>query len=222
MSIYLDSADLKEIEKYMDYPFIDGVTTNPALLAKTLDKSEITRDEFEEHIKKISDIVEGDIFVQTNCSKAEQIVEESRKIHEILGDKCVIKIPPTFEGLKAIYDLSLMNIRTATTAVFTGVQGYAAILSGTDYVVPYYSRLMRTTQDGLNVIEDILEIIEVNEFESQLLVASLKTTFDVLEVIRAGVDAITIPASLIDELYKNSQTNEAMKLFEKSLKVSKD
>jgi len=222
MSIYLDSADLKEIEKYIKYPFIDGVTTNPALLAKTLDKTEITRDEFEEHIKKIGEIVEGDIFVQTNCDNSGQIVEESKKIHDILGDRCVIKIPPTFEGLKAIYDLSPEGIRTAATAVFTGVQGYAAILSGVDYVVPYYSRLMKTTQDGLNVIEDILDIIEVNEFDAQLLVASLKTTFDVLEVIRVGVDAITISASLIDELYKNSQTNEAVKLFERSLKVIKD
>ncbi|MCD4783691.1 MAG: fructose-6-phosphate aldolase [Candidatus Eremiobacteraeota bacterium] len=222
MSIYLDSADLKEIKKYINYPFISGVTTNPALLAKALDKSNITIYEFEEHIKKIGDIVEGDIFVQTNRSKAEQIVKESRKIYEILGDKCVVKILPTFEGLKAMYDLSFKDIRTAATAVFTGVQGYTAILSGADYVVPYYSRLMRTTQDGFNIIEDILDIIEVNKFDNQLLVASLKTTSDVLEVIRAGANAITIPASLIDELYENPQTNEAVKLFKKSLRVSKD
>lgn len=220
MAIYLDSADLTEIEKFVDFPFIFGVTTNPTLISKALGKKEITRKDLEEHIKKIADLCDGEIFVQTTASKADKMVEEAKGIHKILGDRGIVKIPLTGEGLKAIDILSDEKIRTAATAVFTPVQAYLAMLSGADFVIPYYSRLQKRAQDGLDIVEDILDIIENQELEGQLLVASVKNAFDVLEIVRAGADCVTLPGDLISELMLHQQTDEAVKDFDKSLKIT--
>ncbi|MCE1248710.1 MAG: fructose-6-phosphate aldolase [Firmicutes bacterium] len=219
MGIYLDSAVISEIKEFIELPFVEGVTTNPTLIAKALGRDTITWAEFEAHIKQIGELVDGDIFVQTNHKDAKGMVEDGKKIHAVLGTKAVIKIPATSEGLKAISELADNDIRTAATAVFTGVQAYLAMLSGADFVIPYYSRVQKAANDGLDLVEDILDIIESQEMESQLLVASIKNNFDVLEIIRAGAHAITIPADIIKELLAHHQTEDAQAAFNKSLTV---
>lgn len=223
MAIYLDSADLAEIEEIIQYPFVEGVTTNPSLIAKALgvtpENPKIKRERFENHIREIAKLVKGSIFVQTNHSEEKMIVEEAKRIHEILGDRGIIKIPVSLEGMKAIKTLSTINIPTAATAVFNGVQGYIAMLSGAQFVIPYYSRLQKEAQDGLNIVEDLLDIIEANDFDCGILVASVKSGFDVLEIVRAGADAITLPADLLKELIVHHQTTLAIQNFEKALKV---
>jgi len=219
MGIYLDSANLEEIKNIMKYPFIDGVTTNPAIISKALEKSEVTWDMFEEHIRKIAKLAEGDIFVQTMMTGEEDMVKQAGKIHDILGDRGVIKIPASISGLKAIKILSSDGIRTAATAVFTAMQGYIAMLSGAEFVIPYYSRIDRSGQDGQSVIEDLMDIIEACDFETKILVASVKSSYDVLEIIRAGADAVTLPQSVISEIISNHQTDEAIVNFERALKI---
>ena len=220
MGIYLDSADIQEIKDIKSYPFVEGVTTNPALIAKALGKGEITHDEFEKHIKKIGKHIKGDIFVQTNFAETDKIVTEAKKIKEILGDRAVIKIPISMEGFKAMEKLEKEKIRTAATAVFTAVQGYLAILSGAEFVIPYYSRLQKGSQDGLNIVEDLMDIFEAHDLDTKLLVASVKTPFDVLEIIRAGADAVTLPKDTIDQLLFHHQTKEAVEQFDKALKIT--
>ena len=219
MAIYLDSANLEEIKDIKAYPFVEGVTTNPALIAKALGKERITAEEFEEHIKKIKELVKGEIFVQTNFSESVKIIEEGKRISKILGNQAVIKIPVSLEGFKAMQKLSSQGIKTAATAVFTAVQGYLAVLSGAEYVIPYYSRLQRGGQDGLDIVEDLMDIFESNDFDAKLLLASVKTPFDVLEIVRAGADGVTLPKCTIDELIFHHQTKEAVEQFDKALKV---
>jgi transaldolase len=201
----------------MELPFIMGVTTNPTLISKALRKKEITWGEFENHIKKIGELVDGEIFVQVNHTDSKKMIEEGKKIHAILETKAVVKIPATAEGLKAIDELSAGEVRTAATAIFTGVQAYLAMLSGADYVIPYYSRVQKAANDGLDLVEDILDIIEAHEFDVNLLVASVKNNFDILEIVRAGAYAITLPADLIKDMITHHQTEAAETAFNQSL-----
>lgn len=220
MSIYLDSAEISEIKKAFQYPFTAGVTTNPSIIAKTLGKPAIDRAGYEAFLKKIGAEIKGDFFIQTLNNSQETIVKEAVALHKLFGDRCVIKIPVIAEGLKAIKELSDKGIRTAATAVFTGVQAHLCLLSGAEYVIPYYSRLQKTGIDPLDVVEDILDIIESQEFEGKLLVASVKNTFDMLEIVRAGAHGVTLPLALLEDLYCHPQTLEAVDAFNKALNVT--
>lgn len=220
--IYLDSADLKEISESRNYPFIEGVTTNPKLIAKALGRSRITRKEFLDHVKAISKKTDGTIFVQTNYTETKKIIEEAREIHSILKDRVVIKLPATITGLQAMDELSGEDIRLAATAVFTGVQAYLAMVSGAEFVIPYYSRTNWSMQDGMELVQDILDIAETSGYDTRILVASIKNPFQVLELLREGVDAITMPLELIGELLVNSNTIAAVREFESVLEVVKE
>jgi len=219
MGIYLDSADLAEINKAAVLPFICGVTTNPALISKALGAKDIKLKDFLSHIKKIKKIVNGDIFIQTNYSNSEKMIEEAEKIYEITGEQGVIKIPTTEEGLLAISALSKVGIRTAATAVFTGIQAYLAAECGAEFVIPYYSRVEVNMRDGLELVEEILEILASCSSFSSLLVASVKSRLDVQKLLCAGVDSITIPLELIEELVKSPYTDDAVKKFNDAMRI---
>ncbi len=219
MSIYLDSANLREIDEAGVYPFLAGVTTNPKLIARVVGSPSIAQEHFMEYLKKIHKAITGDLFVQTNHNISKHMVNEALCLKELIGEQLVVKIPATLPGFQAIHELHNKNIRTAATAVFTGVQAYTAILCGADYVIPYYSRITSSMKDGLEVIEDILTIVENGGFECQVLVASLKSPYDVLEVLRVGVHAITLPADLLAAILSNSQTMTAVNEFMNSLSI---
>lgn len=219
MGIFIDTASIREIGDSANYPFLAGVTTNPKLIAKALSSHSVAREHFLEHIKRIKQAFEGELFVQTNYSATEKIVEEGKEIHQVVGDRLVFKIPISLPGLQAMKELSEDGIRTASTSIFTAMQGYLSMESGASYVIPYYSRIMNAMGDGLEVIEDMLDFIDNGGYDCQVLVASMKTPFDVLEVIRAGAQAVTLPPPLLASLIPNPHTISAATEFEMALKI---
>jgi transaldolase len=219
MSIFVDTASLRAIDDLKNYPFVTGITTNPTLIAKAVGSTSISQEHLTEHLRKIKELFEGQIFIQTNYPDSKSMVEEARQLHQLLGEKLVVKVPVTLPGLQAIDVLTNEGIRTAATAVFTGVQAYIAMGCGAEYVVPYYSRIAHSMQDGLDVIEDILDIIDNSGYDCQVLVASLKNPFDVLQVLRVGAHAVTLPMDLLASLLVNSFTQDAVQEFQHALKI---
>jgi TalC/MipB family fructose-6-phosphate aldolase len=221
MGIYVDSADLRVIEKSGNYPFIAGVTTNPKLIAKALGKDKISEKDFYNHIETIKEMSKGNVFVQTNYDDYESIITEAAKISKILDSRCIIKIPVTLTGYQAIKALNDRGIKVAATAVFTGTQACLAIMSGADFVIPYYSRVEQSTQNCMDLVSDILDILKNGNFECRLLVASVKNPFQVLSLLRKGIHDITIPLELIDELIINQGTSDAVAQCSNALKIVK-
>ncbi|MGV8122153.1 MAG: transaldolase family protein [Candidatus Xenobiia bacterium LiM19] len=222
MAIYLDSARIEEIEKGMEYPFIEGVTCNPILIYRATGKERLERREFLALINQIQEKIRGLFFVQTTEKDAQAIVNESNEIHRISPEKIVIKIPCTCEGLKAASIMKKIGIRTAITAVFTLMQASAASLSGADYVIPFCNRMSRVGQNGIEVIERIVKVFNVQAFPSRILAASIRTPLECAGLLEAGVHDITISYSIVEELLNHPLTQEAIIDFEKNLKVTEE
>jgi transaldolase len=219
--IYVDTANLREIEESKNYPFVVGVTTNPKLIAKEMDLRKTTENEFLEYVKKLEQAVCGDLFVQTNHGSSEEIIDEAKKINKITGERGVIKIPVTLPGLQAMSELSTKGIRCAATAVYTGIQAHLAISCGAEFVIPYFSRLDWSMHDSIQLIQDIVGIIENGIYDAKLLVASVKTPFQVLQIFREGAHGVTIPLELIGDLILNTNTQNAVNEFNSALEIIK-
>jgi len=222
VSIYLDSARIEEIEKGMEYPFIEGVTCNPVLIYRATGKERLERGEFFALINQVQQKIRGLFFVQTTEKDSQAIVEESNEIHRISPDRIVIKIPCTPEGLKAASILKKIGIKTAVTAVFTLMQASAASLSGADYVIPFCSRMGRVGQNGIEVIERMVRVFKAQAFPSRILAASIKTPLECTGLLEAGVHDLTISYSLLEELLHHPLTQEAIIDFERNLKVTEE
>jgi len=222
VAIYLDSARIEEIEKAMEYPFIEGVTCNPVLIYRATGKECMERREFLAFISHLEEKIRGLFFVQTTERVTEAIVKESNEIHLVSPEKIVIKIPCTSEGLKAASVLKKLGIKTAITTVFTLMQASVASLSGADYVIPFCSRMGRVGQNGVEVIEKIVRAFKVQALPSRILAASIKTPLECAELLEAGVQDITISSALIEELLHHPLTDEAITDFEKNLKVTEE
>ncbi|MFP4497566.1 MAG: transaldolase family protein [Vulcanimicrobiota bacterium] len=220
MGIYLDSAIIEDIKEAKNYPFLDGVTTNPKLIAAALKNSTVTEKEFLDHIVKIKDVVSKEIFVQTTFSETDMIISQAEKIHEVLGGQGIIKIPATITGFQSMKCLSEKNIRTAATAVYNPMQAYLAMNCGAEYIIPYFSRIQKNMVDGLELVADIMEIINNGVFDSKILVASIKKPYDVLELVRIGVWGVTIPIEMIGELMVEPRALQAVNEFRNALKVT--
>jgi TalC/MipB family fructose-6-phosphate aldolase len=219
--IYVDTANLKDIEESKYYPFVTGITTNPKLIAKEMGVRRVSEEEFLEYVKKLSAAVMGDLFVQTNHGTKDEIISEAEKIIGITGEKGVIKIPVTLPGLQAMDHLTRKGARCAATAVYTGVQAQLALSCGAEFVIPYYSRLEWSMHDSLQLIQDIVAIIENSIFDAKLLVASVKSPFQVLEIFREGGHGVTIPLELVGELIMNTNTQNAVNEFNNAFEIIK-
>lgn len=219
MGIYLDSANLEEITKVKDYPFVEGISCNPTLIAKALGKSEISQQEFLDHVIKLSQATAGNIFVQTNYYETSEIIQEARKIQFILEERAIIKLPYTKEGLKAIRILKGEHIKTAVTAIFTPIQAYVSAYIGATFIAPYCSRITNSGGDGIKVIGEILDIFNKFNFNTKLLVASVKSQEEITELLKLGAHHIAVPLNLIDEIVQQEQTSKALLKFKEDLRV---
>lgn len=215
--IFIDSADIKEIQKAFKYPFISGVTTNPKLISKALGKEVLKREDFFSYILKIRELFQGKLFIQTNFYETEKIVKESIEIYKFLEEDCIIKIPATLEGIKAIYHLAEEGVETAATAVFNGIQAHFASCGGASYVIPYFSRVTRSLRSGIDLIFEIANVIDPST--TSILVASVKERADVLELLKIEVSALTLPLNLIESLLDSPDTEKASLEFQKALKI---
>ena len=202
MRFFIDTANIEEIKEANDLGVICGVTTNPSLIAKE------GRD-FIEVVKEISEIVDGPI-----SAEHKGMIEEAEKLSKI-HKNIVIKIPMTAEGLKAVKVLSSKGIKTNVTLIFSAGQALLAARAGATYVSPFVGRLDDISQNGLDLIEEIVDIFSVNSIEAQIIVASVRNPIHVLQAARMGADIATVPLKVINQMIKHPLTDKGIDSFMK-------
>ncbi|MFW9990990.1 MAG: fructose-6-phosphate aldolase [Candidatus Odinarchaeota archaeon] len=206
MKIFIDTANIEEIKRAAKWGIIDGVTTNPTLIAREKDK------DFESLVMEIVDIVDGPISVEVTSLVATEMIEEAQK-YAAWHPNIVIKVPITEEGIVTIKALSELGINTNTTLVFSAVQAYLAAKAGTTYVSPFIGRLDDIGIDGVDVVHDILQIFRNGNYKTQVLAASIRHPQHVLRVAKLGCDVATIPMKIIEALFKHPKTDEGLDIF---------
>jgi len=205
MKFFIDTADIKEIRTAYDMGCVDGVTTNPSLLAKA-------GRGLEETIREICSIVDGPVSAECVSEKADELVKEGRglaKIHK----NVVVKVPMGVEGMKAVKTLTAEGIKTNVTLCFSANQALLAAKAGATYISPFVGRLDDISQDGMELISHILEIYQNYDFETQVLVASVRNPVHVLQSARMGAHVATLPFSVISQLANHPLTDAGIKKF---------
>lgn len=205
MKFFLDTANVKQIKEAAGWGILDGVTTNPSLVAKENAK-------FEDLIKEICGIVLGPVSVESVSTKAEDIIQESRKL-AALADNIVVKIPICLEGLKATKVLSQEGIHINTTLVFSSMQALLAAKAGTRYVSPFVGRLDDICHEGMNLVDEIVTIFDNYGIDTEIIVGSVRHPLHVVEAAIIGADIATIPFGVIEKLVKHPLTDIGMEKF---------
>jgi transaldolase len=205
MKIFLDTANIEEIKKINEYGILDGVTTNPSLLAKE-------GDDPEKIIKKICEIVDGPVSVEVISTTAEEMVKEAKEIAKI-DKKIVVKIPMTPDGLKAVKTLSANGIKTNMTLIFSPLQALLAMKAGATFVSPFIGRLDDISHYGMEIVSDICKIIENYRFKTEVIVASIRHPIHVLEAALHGAHIATIPYKVLEQMFKHPLTDIGLDKF---------
>jgi len=205
MKFFIDTANIDEIKEAHSMGMVDGVTTNPSLIAKE------GRD-FKEIIKEICDIVDGPISAEVVSTDTDGMLEEARNLSKI-HDNIVVKIPMLVNGLKATRKLAEEGIKTNVTLVFSPLQALMAAKAGATYVSPFIGRLDDISQEGLLLVEQIVEIYSNYAFDTEIIVASIRNPLHVLESALMGADIATIPFSVLKKLAAHPMTDKGLKAF---------
>ena len=205
MKFFIDTANIDEIKEAHSMGMVDGVTTNPSLIAKE------GRD-FEEIIKQICEIVDGPISAEVISLDTEGMVKEARHLANI-HENIVVKIPMTVNGLKATRKLSIDGIKTNVTLVFSAVQALMAAKAGANYVSPFIGRLDDLSHEGLLLVEQIVEIYNNYAFDTEVIVASIRHPLHVLDSAIMGADIATIPFKVLGKLAAHPLTDKGIKAF---------
>jgi len=206
MKFFIDTANPGEIRKAYDMGVIDGVTTNPTLILKE------NRD-FALLIDEICEIIQGlPISVEVISSDSKGMIEEAQNLSK-MGQNIVVKIPMTGEGLKAIKVLVSEGIKTNTTLVFSPTQALLAAKAGTTYVSPFIGRLDDISQTGMDLVKQIVMIFDNYDFESEVIVSSIRHPIHVLEAALVGAHVATIPYKVIEQLVKHPLTDIGIERF---------
>lgn len=206
MKIFIDTANLSEIRKAKALGLVDGVTTNPTLLAKEGEGAETL-------IRKISKEVKGPVNVEVTGLTAEEMVREA-KVMATWGDEMVIKIPITPEGLKTVKILSSEGIRTNVTLLFSASQAILAAKAGATYVCPFLGRLDDIGFNGLDLIQQIRGIYDnYDDIETRIIVASIRNPIHVIEAGLIGAEIVTIPPAIIEQMVKHPLTDKGIAQF---------
>ena len=210
MELYIDDANIEAIERLIDLYPIDGVTTNPSILAKA-------KKDPKEILNKIRKIIGEDriLFVQALPLTAEGMIEDARTIVKEFGNNTIVKIPSIPEGFKAIRELKKEGIRTCGTVVYTPLQAYLAAKAGASYVAPYVNRIDNMGYDGVSVVKKIQNILENNAFDCKILAASFKNSNQVLELCEYGIGAATCAPDVIENFVKDAAIDKAVDDFVK-------
>jgi transaldolase len=209
MKFFIDTANLDEIREAYDMGVLDGVTTNPSLMAK----EGITGDaNIKAHYKAICDIVDNNVSAEVIATDYEGMMKEGRELAK-LDDKIVVKIPMIKDGIKAIKQFTAEGIRTNCTLVFSSGQALLAAKAGASYVSPFIGRLDDISTDGLTLIEDIIRIYDNYAYETEVLAASVRHTMHLIECANMGADVVTCPLKVITGLLKHPLTDSGLAQF---------
>ena len=205
MKLLIDDAHIDLIKKICDYYPVDGVTTNPSLIAKE------GRD-FNEVIKEITEIVDGPISGEVVSEDAEGMIKEGREIAAI-HKNMIVKIPMTVEGLKAVKVLAREGIKTNVTLIFSANQALLAANAGATYVSPFLGRVDDISMDGMELVRTIAEIFEVHGINTEIIAASVRHPIHVIEAARAGAHIATVPYALVMQMVKHPLTDAGLEKF---------
>jgi transaldolase len=207
MKIFLDSADLTEIRRAADAGLIDGITTNPSLMASALGDGDPRA-----HFAAICELVDGPISAEVVALDAEGMVAQGRKL-AALHENIVVKLPITEDGLRACRILSSEGLRTNLTLCFSTAQALLAAKAGATFVSPFVGRLDDVGHDGMEIVAEIRDVYETYGFETEILAASLRHPRHVLEAMLAGADAATLPPSVLYPLLRHPLTDSGLARF---------
>lgn len=205
MKIFIDTANVEEIKQSASLGIIDGVTTNPSLIAKE------GRD-LKEVIEEICSIVDGPISAEVISLEADKMVEEAEVLSK-LHKNIVIKIPMCAEGLKAVSKLSKKGIRTNVTLIFSAQQALLAAKAGASFVSPFVGRLDDIGNGGMQVISDIAYIFDIYGIQTEIIAASIRTPMHVLDAAKCGAHISTIPFKVIKQMIKHPLTDAGIQKF---------
>ncbi len=205
MKFFIDTANIEEIKKANDLGLLDGVTTNPSLVAKE-------GREFRALIEEICDIVDGPVNAEVVSTETAGMLEEARDLSAI-ADNIVVKIPLIADGLKAVNVLSEEGIQTNVTLCFSPIQALMSAKAGASYISPFIGRLDDLSQVGMELVEQITTIYENYGYETEIIVASVRNPLHVLDAAMMGADIATIPYKVMEQLIKHPMTDIGLEKF---------
>ena len=205
MKFFIDSANTHLIGKFIDMGIIDGVTTNPTLLAKE------GADPIEQ-VKKILKLVPGSVNIEVVATDYENMMSQAHSIVK-LGTNAVVKIPMTTEGMRAVHTLSQEGIKTNVTLIFSATQALIAAKAGATYVSPFVGRLDDIKENGMDLVRDIAQIFKNYSIKTQILVASVRSPAHIIEAAKLGADVATVPPEVIDKMFLHPLTDSGLKKF---------
>jgi transaldolase len=206
MKFFIDTANLDEIRECNDLGLIDGVTTNPSLVAKEGDV------DFKEHLAKICAMVKGDISAEVTALDTEGMLREGRDYAKVASN-VVIKVPLTLDGLKACRIFRAEDTKVNVTLCFSAAQALLAAKAGASYISPFIGRIDDTANDGMQVIRDIVQIYDNYGFATEVLAASIRHPMHIVDCALAGADVATIPFKVIQQLVKHPLTDKGLEGF---------
>ena len=205
MKFFIDTANLDEIKEAASFGVLDGVTTNPSLVAKE-------GKDFRELLNEIVKVVDGPISAEVVSTDVNGILNEARDLSQI-HKNIVIKVPLIKEGLKAVKKLTEEDIKTNVTLCFSASQALLAAKAGATYISPFVGRLDDISHDGMQLIQQIIQIYDNYNYDTQVLVASIRHPLHLLEAALMGADVATIPFSVINKLFNHPLTSKGLDAF---------
>lgn len=207
MELIIDSSNIEQIKELNDLLTITGVTTNPTILTKS-------GREAMDVVKDLCEVLSEDqlLFIQTVQTSFEGIMEEAKMISSIRNKNMYVKIPVTHEGLRAIKECKKLGIHTLATAIYSADQAFLAAMNGAEYLAPYTNR-MCNYGDGVQDVKDLIEMLRVNHMPAKVIAASFKNTYQVHELIKAGIQAVTVPCDVLYQMIDHPGTKIAVGEF---------
>lgn len=209
MEFIIDTVDLKQIEEAVEYLPITGVTSNPSIVKKSSPQN------FFEHMKEIRKIIgyERSLHIQVISKDCDEIIKEAKRIIEEIDDQVYIKVPVSYQGIKAIKTLKAMGINVTATAVYDLMQAYMALAAGADYIAPYVNRIGNLGSDPFDLISNLAKKIAEDKYDCKILAASFKGVRQVKEALNNGSQAVTVPVEILKQIFANPNIEKAVNDF---------
>jgi transaldolase len=205
MKIFLDTASIESIKKFVDMGIVDGITTNPTLISRE-------KGHPEDIMREIVKIVKGPVNLEVVATKTEEMVEEGLRLKKF-GENFIVKVPMTSDGLKAVRNLAENKIKTNVTLIFSSNQALLAAKAGASYVSPFIGRLDDAGQEGMTVIKEIVQIFGNYGYSSEVLVASVRHPIHVIEAGKLGAHIVTLPPDILGKMMNHPLTDKGLALF---------
>ncbi len=213
MQLFVDTANVPDIERMYAMGFVSGVTTNPSLVAKE-------KKDYTEILKQITAIVDGPISGEVLSEDSAGMVEEARRLAAI-HPNMVIKVPLTAEGLKAIHQLKKEGIKTNATLIFSAAQALMAARAGAAFVSPFLGRVDDISNEGLAVLQDIVDIFHLHGIETKIIAASIRSPWQVVEAARIGADIATVPCNILEQMIRHPLTDIGVERFRRDWEAAR-